>query len=303
VSGKADESAPLTPRAKGKGQEDDLPPLTPRQGPGGREGIVLSARGVRVYFWRNRPGRAFLAVDGVDLDVRTGEFLAIVGPSGCGKTTFLNAVDGLVPVTSGSLTLSGTPITAPGHDRAMVFQQPSLLPWRNVLDNVRYGLDLQRLVGRREAAQRARDFVQLVGLKGFEDAYPLELSGGMQQRVNLARALATDPDILLLDEPFAALDAQTREYMQLELLRIWRQTGKTTLFITHDIGEAVYLADRVVVFPARPGRVKTTVDIGLERPRELRVKRSPAFVAYEDRVWSAIEEEVSRSREQELRRA
>jgi NitT/TauT family transport system ATP-binding protein len=268
-----------------------------------RNDVVLRARGVRVYYWRSRSGRAFLAVDGVDLDVRTGEFLAIVGPSGCGKTTFLNAVDGLVPVTSGSLTLNGAAITGPGHDRAMVFQQPSLLPWRTVLDNVRYGLELQRRVGRREAVQRAREFVQLVGLKGFEDAYPLELSGGMQQRVNLARALATDPDILLLDEPFAALDAQTREYMQLELLRIWRQTGKTTLFITHDIGEAVYLADRVVVFTARPGRVKTSVDIGLERPRELRVKRSPAFVGYEDRVWSAIEEEVSRSREQELQRA
>jgi NitT/TauT family transport system ATP-binding protein len=185
----------------------------------------------------------------------------------------------------------------------MVFQQPSLLPWRTVLDNVRYGLELQRRVPRHEATRRSREFVKLVGLGGFEDAYPLELSGGMQQRVNLARALATDPDILLLDEPFAALDAQTREYMQLELLKIWRQTGKTSIFITHDIGEAIYLADRVVVFSARPGRVKTTVDIGLERPRELRVKRSPAFVAYEDQVWSAIEEEVSRSREQELQRA
>jgi NitT/TauT family transport system ATP-binding protein len=265
--------------------------------------VVLSARGVRVHYWRSRAGRAFLAVDGVDLDVATGEFLAIVGPSGCGKTTFLNAVDGLVPVSSGSLTLNGTPITRPGPDRAMVFQQPSLLPWRTVLDNVRYGLELQRRLGRREARERAREFVHLVGLAGFEDAYPLELSGGMQQRVNLARALATDPEILLLDEPFAALDAQTREFMQLELLKIWRQTGKTTLFITHDIAEAVYLADRVVVFTARPGRVKTTVDIDLERPRELRVKRSAAFASYEDRVWSAIEEEVLMAREQELQRA
>jgi NitT/TauT family transport system ATP-binding protein len=265
--------------------------------------VVLCARGVRVHYWRSRAGRAFLAVDGVDLDVGTGEFLAIVGPSGCGKTTFLNAVDGLVPVSSGSLTLNGTPITRPGPDRAMVFQQPSLLPWRTVLDNVRYGLELQRRVGRREARARAREFVRLVGLTGFEDAYPLELSGGMQQRVNLARALATDPEILLLDEPFAALDAQTREFMQLELLKIWRQTGKTTLFITHDIAEAVYLADRVVVLTARPGRVKTTVDIDLERPRELRVKRSAAFAVYEDRVWSAIEEEVLMAREQELQRA
>jgi NitT/TauT family transport system ATP-binding protein len=265
--------------------------------------VVLCARGVRVHYWRNRAGRSLLAVDGVDLDVRAGEFLAIVGPSGCGKTTFLNAADGLVPLSSGSLTLNGTAIKGPGHDRAMVFQQPSLLPWRTVLDNVRYGLELQRRVGRREAARRARELVHLVGLRGFEDAYPLELSGGMQQRVNLARALATDPEILLLDEPFAALDAQTREFMQLELLKVWRQTAKTALFITHDIAEAVYLADRVVVFTARPGRVKTTVEVGLERPRELRVKRSPEFVAYEDRVWSAIEEEVTRSRQQELQRA
>ena len=261
---------------------------------------MLCARGVRVHYWRSRAGRPFLAVDGVDLDIQTGELLAIVGPSGCGKTTFLNAVDGLVPFTSGTLTLNGAPIKGPGPDRAMVFQQPSLLPWRTVLDNVRYGLELQRRVGRREGIQRAREFVELVGLSGFEDAYPLELSGGMQQRVNLARALATDPDMLLLDEPFAALDAQTREFMQLELLKIWRQTAKTTLFITHDIAEAVYLADRVVVFTARPGRVKLTLDVHLERPRELRVKRSPEFIRYEDRVWSAIEEEVSRAREQEV---
>ena len=262
--------------------------------------VVLCARGVRVHYWRSRVGRPLLAVDGVDLDVRSGEFLAIVGPSGCGKTTFLNAVDGLVPITSGTLTLNQRPIKGPGHDRAMVFQQPSLLPWRTVLDNVRYGLELQRRVGRREAIERSREFIKLVGLKGFEDAYPGELSGGMQQRVNLARALATDPEILLLDEPFAALDAQTREFMQLELLKVWRQTRKTALFVTHDIGEAIYLADRVVVLTARPGRVKLTLDVGLARPRELRVKRSPEFLGYEDRVWSAIEEEVSRAREDEL---
>ncbi len=260
--------------------------------------IVLCARGVRIHYWRKSAGRPFLAVDGVDLDIRTGEFLAIVGPSGCGKTTFLNAVDGLIPFSSGLLTLNQAPIKGPGPDRAMVFQQPSLLPWRTVLDNVRYGLELQRRVGRREAVARAREFTELVGLKGFEDAYPLELSGGMQQRVNLARALATDPEILLLDEPFAALDAQTREFMQLELLKIWRQTRKTTLFITHDIPEAVYLADRVVVFTARPGRVKLTMDVRLERPRGLRIKRSPEFLTYEDRVWSAIEEEATRAREQ-----
>jgi len=261
--------------------------------------VKLCAERVRIHYWLARDGRPFLAVDGVDLDVRTGELLAIVGPSGCGKTTFLNAVDGLIPISSGSLTLADQPIRGPGHDRAMVFQQPSLLPWRTVLSNVLYGLELQRRVPRAEARRRARELIQLVGLAGFENAYPLELSGGMQQRVNLARALAIDPEILLLDEPFAALDAQTREFMQLELLKVWQQTGKTTLFITHDIGEAIYLADRVVVFTARPGRVKLTVEIGLERPRGLRVKRSAEFIRYEDRVWTAIEEEVVRTRRAE----
>jgi NitT/TauT family transport system ATP-binding protein len=263
--------------------------------PAGPE-VKLSAERVRIHYWLARGGRPFLAVDCVDLDIRTGEFLAIVGPSGCGKTTFLNAVDGLIPISSGSLTLAGRPIRGPGPDRAMVFQQPSLLPWRSVLANVLYGLELQGRVPRREAVRRAREFIGLVGLAGFEHSYPLELSGGMQQRVNLARALATDPEILLLDEPFAALDAQTREFMQLELLKIWQQTGKTALFITHDIGEAIYLADRVVVFTARPGRVKLTLEIGLERPRGLRIKRTPGFIDYEDRIWTAIEEEVGRSR-------
>jgi NitT/TauT family transport system ATP-binding protein len=252
----------------------------------------LQARGVRVHYWQARAGRPFLAVDGVDLEVGAGEFVAIVGPSGCGKTTFLNAVDGLLPISGGSLTLDERTIAGPGRERAMVFQQASLLPWRTVLGNVRYGLDLQGGARRRAADQRARQLIELVGLSGFEDAYPSELSGGMQQRVNLARALATDPEILLLDEPFAALDAQTREFMQLELLKIWNATRKTALFITHDISEAIYLADRVVVFSARPGRVKLVVDIALPRPRALRVKRTPEFVALEDRVWSAIEEEV-----------
>jgi NitT/TauT family transport system ATP-binding protein len=174
----------------------------------------------------------------------------------------------------------------------MVFQQPSLLPWRTVLGNVIYGLELQGRMSKRERTDRAREFVQLVGLAGFEDAFPTELSGGMQQRVNLARALATDPEILLLDEPFAALDAQTREFMQRELLRIWGETRKTALFITHDIKEAVYLADRVMVFTRRPGRVKDCIDIDLPRPRELNIKRDSRFLNYEDEIWSSIEEEV-----------
>jgi NitT/TauT family transport system ATP-binding protein len=231
----------------------------------------------------------------VTLDVGNGEFVAIVGPSGCGKTTFLNAVDGLQPISDGLLTLNGRPISKPGPDRAMVFQQASLLPWRTVLGNVVYGLELQGRLPRAEARARAQAFIDLVGLQGFESSYPLELSGGMQQRVNLARALATDPDMLLLDEPFASLDAQTREFMQLELLKIWAQTSKTALFVTHDIKEAIYLADRVVVFTARPARVKQVLDIDLPRPRPLRVKREPRFVEYEDLVWMSIEEEVAAS--------
>jgi NitT/TauT family transport system ATP-binding protein len=253
----------------------------------------LVARDVVIEYWLARSQTLFTAVEGVDLDVLSGEFLAIVGPSGCGKTTFLNAVDGLLPIAGGSLSLDGREIRAPGPDRAMVFQQPGLLPWRTVLGNVVFGLEAQRRMDGGEALERARQQIELVGLHGFEDAYPLELSGGMQQRVNLARALLTDPEMLLLDEPFAALDAQTRELMQLELLKIWNKTRKTALFITHDIKEAIYLADRVVVFTKRPGRVKTTVDVKIPRPRDLRVKRDPQFLRYEDEIWESIQEELA----------
>jgi len=232
-------------------------------------------------------------VDGATLEIDEGELVAIVGPSGCGKTTLLNAIDGLLPVTSGTLSLDGRPIDRPGHDRALVFQQPSLLPWRTVLGNVMYGLEL---LGTPKAAarERAERFVDLVGLSGFEDAFPLELSGGMQQRCNLARALAVDPELLLLDEPFAALDAQTRETMQHELLRIWNETRKTAVFITHDIVEAIYLADRVIVFTARPGRVKEILRVDIPRPRDLRVKWEPRFVELQSRIWESIREEAAR---------
>ncbi len=252
----------------------------------------LQARDVRIHYWLERSNTSFLAVDGVTLDIKPGEFVAVVGTSGCGKTTFLNAVDGLLPISGGSLTLSGRPILKPGRDRAVVFQQASLLPWRSVLGNVVYGVELEGTLSKAEARERARFYIKLVDLEGFEDSFPGELSGGMQQRVNLARALATDPEMLLLDEPFASLDAQTREFMQLELLKIWAQTRKTALFITHDIKEAIYLADRVVVFTARPGRVKECVDVELDRPRPLKVKREPHFIEYEDLIWTSIEEET-----------
>ena len=259
--------------------------------------MKLQARDVVVHYRRQRYGDLLLAVDGVTLDIDAGEFVAIVGPSGCGKTTFLNAVDGLIPITSGTIAIDGRAIDSPGRDRAVVFQQPSLLPWRTVMGNVVYGLELQGERGA-DAHERAGKLIELVGLAGFEEAFPLELSGGMQQRVNLARALAVDPEILLLDEPFASLDAQTREVMQGELMRIWSATRKTALFITHDIVEAVYLADRVIVFSARPGHAKLVLRVDLPRPRDLRVKRDARFLEIESSIWESIREEVSATREQ-----
>jgi NitT/TauT family transport system ATP-binding protein len=252
----------------------------------------LEAHDVMLDYAQPRTGDRLRALDGVTLAVAEGEFVSIVGPSGCGKTTFLSVVDGLVPATAGRILVDGVAVTRPGSDRAVVFQDASLLPWRTVLGNVRYGLECLR-VPRREARERAAHFVALVGLAGFEHSYPHELSGGMQQRVNLARALVMDPKILLMDEPFAALDAQTREAMQEELLRIWKAAGKTVLFVTHQIDEAIFLSDRVIVFSARPGRVRASVAVDIERPRALRLKREPRFHALEDRIWTLIHEEAA----------
>jgi ABC-type nitrate/sulfonate/bicarbonate transport system ATPase subunit len=254
----------------------------------------LEARNVDVEYFVPRAKRRLSALKDVNLDIEQGQFVSIVGPSGCGKTTFLNAVDGLLPIKRGRITLDGRDIRGPGRDRAMVFQSPSLLPWRTVTDNIFFGLELQ---GRRKddkSKATVADLIRLTGLQGFEHSYPSELSGGMQQRVNLARALAVDPEVLLLDEPFAALDAQTREFMQFELLKIWSAARKTAIFITHQIDEAIYLSDRVVVFTARPGTVRTMVDVDLPRPRELRIKRDSRFVGYVDQIWSLIEEEGRR---------
>src|SRR6186997_3219777 len=188
--------------------------------------------------------------------------------------------------------IDGKKVDGPGVERAVVFQQSSLLPWRTVAGNVRYGMEMQRRFDREVMRSRTEQFIKLVGLNGFERHYPSELTGGMQQRVNLARALAADPVVLLMDEPFAALDAQTREFMQAELLKIWAQAKKTVLFITHQINEAVYLADRVIVMSARPGRVKGTFDIPFSRPRGLELKRDPKFLELEDSIWKLIEEEA-----------
>ncbi len=222
---------------------------------------------------------------------RPGEFLAIVGPSGCGKTTLLRILDGLLDADAGSILLDGRPVRAPGPDRGFVFQADSLLPWRTALDNIGFGLEIQ---GRDRAASRrtVEALVKLVGLEGFERHYPHQLSGGMRQRVNLARALAINPEVLLMDEPFASLDAQTRELMQAELLRVWSEQRKTVIFITHQIDEAVYLADRVLVFSGRPSVVKAVLPVDIPRPRPLSVKRQPAMLERVDAIWRLIEEEV-----------
>jgi NitT/TauT family transport system ATP-binding protein len=255
----------------------------------------LEAQDIRLDYVQPRTGTRLTALAGVNLKIMDGEFVAIVGPSGCGKTTFLSVVDGLVPASAGRILVDGAAVTRPGPDRAVVFQDASLLPWRTVLGNVAYGLECLG-VGARERKQRAARFIELVGLAGFEQHYPHELSGGMQQRVNLARALAVDPKILLMDEPFASLDAQTRELMQEELLRIWLAARKTVLFVTHQIDEAIYLADRVVVFSGRPGRVKDDIPVAIERPRALGLKREARFHAIEDRVWGLIEDDVKAAR-------
>jgi NitT/TauT family transport system ATP-binding protein len=257
--------------------------------------VKLSIRGLQKSFVKPTTGERLDVVRDLDLDVRPGEFFCIVGPSGCGKTTFLRMVDGLVEPTGGEIHVDGRRVAAPGPDRGFVFQNGALWPWRTVLRNVTFGLEVQRRLPRAEARARARRLIDLVGLAGFEAHYPHELSGGMRQRVNLARALAIDPEILLMDEPFAALDAQTRELMQAELLRIWQETGKTVLFITHQIEEAVYLADRIGVFSARPGRVKVILDVTFPRPRGLHIKRTPEFLAPVDEIWRLIEADARRS--------
>jgi NitT/TauT family transport system ATP-binding protein len=254
--------------------------------------LIIERMSYRYYLEREET--EFLAFSDVSLSVGDGEFVAIVGPSGCGKTTLLNVVAGLLPYDEGSLVIAGKKVQGPGTDRSMVFQNASLLPWRTVFDNVRYGMEMQRRFDAARMTARAEEMINLVGLAGFEQRYPSELSGGMQQRVNLARALATDPEVLLMDEPFAALDAQTREFMQAELLKIWSKSRKTVIFITHQIDEAVFLADRVVVMGTRPGRIKNEFPITFDRPRSLSLKRDPKFLATCDDIWRLIEEEAGR---------
>ncbi len=234
-----------------------------------------------------RAGFAITAIQGLSLTVRDGEFVAVVGQSGCGKSTLLKAIDGLIQVASGRIEVDGQQVTRPGPSKAMVFQDGRLLPWRTVLGNITLPLEA-RGVGKVEAHDRAMALVERVGLTRFAKAFPNQLSGGMQQRVNLARALVVNPQVLLLDEPFASLDAQTREYMQQELLNIWERDRVTAVFVTHQIDEAIFLADRVLVLSSSPGRLRREFVIEIPRPRQLAIKRSPQFHAYEDAIWSEI---------------
>jgi NitT/TauT family transport system ATP-binding protein len=252
-------------------------------------GPHLAASSIRIaYESHGSTNGSVLAVDGLDLAMHRGEVVCIVGPSGCGKTTFLNAVAGFIPLSGGSLTLAGADITGPGPQRAMVFQQPSLLPWRDVLRNVTYGLEMSGVLHGKPAKDRAWELLRMVGLADFAHSYPHQLSGGMQQRVNLARALAVEPELLALDEPFASVDAQTRELLQGELVRLCARTEVTALFVTHDIVEAVFLADRVCVFSRRPGRIVAEVAVDMPRPRPAALRRDPEFVALVDRVSTAL---------------
>ncbi|MFM2125511.1 MAG: hypothetical protein RL328_1962 [Acidobacteriota bacterium] len=241
-----------------------------------------------------REARQVLALNDITLGVEDGEFMAVVGPSGCGKTSLMNIVAGLLPYEHGSVSIDGKKVEGPGTDRAVVFQHASLLPWRSIMGNIRYGMEMQKRFDEATMQQRADHFLKLVGLTGFDKHFPGELSGGMQQRVNLARALAADPVVLLMDEPFAALDAQTREFMQSELLKIWAKAKKTVVFITHQINEAIFLADRVAVLSSRPGRLKKVFDVPFDRPRTLALKRDPRFLELEDEIWKLIEEESDR---------
>ncbi|MDI6790969.1 MAG: ABC transporter ATP-binding protein [Thermodesulfobacteriota bacterium] len=255
--------------------------------------LHIELKQIRVTFPQPEGGE-LLAVDRFDLQVQRGEFVTIVGPSGCGKSTLLSVVDGLVRSSSGQVHVEGMLVTGPGPDRALVFQEFALLPWRTVEGNIGLGLELQHKLSSRRIKELVLHYINMVGLQGFERHYPYQLSGGMRQRVGIARALAVNPEILLMDEPFAALDAQTREIMSVELLRIWEQDKKTVLFITHSIDESVYLADRVVVMSSRPGRVKEIIQVGLPRPRGLAIKDAPEFVRLRRHIWDLLEEEVRR---------
>jgi NitT/TauT family transport system ATP-binding protein len=258
-----------------------------------REAQIVIDRVTHTY--RPAHGRSVRALSDISLEVRPREFVALLGPSGCGKSTLLYLVGGFLPIEVGRIAVGGQLVSAPGPDRGIVFQHVALFPWKTVRANILYGLERQRLP-RAERLRRAQSFIDLVGLRGFEDSYPAQLSGGMRQRTALARTLAFDPSILLMDEPFGALDAQTRSLMQTELLGIWQRTPKTVIFVTHDVQEAVYLADRVAVMSARPGRIKAIVETRFGR-RDPGIARSKEFAEKVDEIWQLVRDEAIKAQE------
>ncbi len=252
--------------------------------------LALEVAGLKKLYTKN--GRQLPVLDLERFTAGEGEFITVVGPSGCGKSTFLHIVGGFIKAEAGSIRIYGREVEGPGPDRGMMFQEFALFPWRTVAGNVEWGLEVQG-VPRPEREATVRKYLELMDLVEFRHHYPTEISGGMKQRVALARVLAFDPKVLLMDEPFGALDAQTREVMQEELTRLWERTGKTIVFVTHDIEEAVYLGDRVVVLTARPARIKEEVAIRLPRPRDITVKKSVECLQYRNHVWDLIRSEAA----------
>ncbi len=242
------------------------------------------------HVYRPPRGREVLALDQISLEVGNREFVALLGPSGCGKSTLLYLIGGFLPVEKGAIRVDGKPVVGPAPDRGIVFQHFALFPWKTVRGNILYGLERDGME-KAEREKRAQDFIELVGLHGFEDSYPSQLSGGMKQRTAIARTLAFDPKILLMDEPFGALDAQTRGLMQYELQRIWQRTPKTVIFVTHDVQEAVFLADRVAVMSARPGRIKTIVDTKFDK-NDPDIFKNKSFIEKVDEAWNLVREEA-----------
>lgn len=255
----------------------------------------------KLYAGSGRAKNPTLALDSLDLDIPAAEIVTVLGPTGCGKSSTLNMIAGFEQPSTGTLALDGNPITGPGPDRAVVFQQPSLFPWLNVFDNVTLGVK-SRGVSRETYTARAMHLLSEVGLSGFERHYPYQLSGGMQQRVQIARALVSEPKVLLLDEPFGALDYQTRIQMQELLLRLWQEYRPTIFFITHDVSEAIFVADRVLVMTRRPGRVKLSVRVEAEKPRTFDFLTTPYFIELQRELLRAVQEEVHASKQASQRK-
>src|SRR5437867_6428939 len=250
----------------------------------------IQVESLTVVYEKPKAAGTLIAVSNVNLDIARGTFVTIVGPSGCGKSSLLLSIAGLVKPASGCVRVNGKTVSGPGRDRAVVFQDFALMPWRTVIDNVRLGLELQRWNGEDLTARAAR-YVELVGLKGFEHYHPHQLSGGTRQRVGIARALAVDPEILLLDEPFGSLDAQTRDQMGTELLAIWEQNKKTAVFVTHGIDEAIFLADQIVVMARNPGRITEIIAVDLPRPRTVETMDSKLFIEYRKQIRECLARE------------